>query len=104
MGAYCDLFKKIEAKKKRSMTKAKKESVDSKEMRDLRSELKEEHEMRMQLREQVAELEAKNARLHENRQAVYFGLIVERNDLMTRIMRIDMRITALGFKAPPPVQ
>lgn len=75
-------------------------SDDSREMRDLRKELKEEKGWRQRLWEEVEGLKRDNARFAEFQTAMYESFIIERNDLAVRISRIDQRIKALGFEAP----
>lgn len=69
-------------------------------IRDLRAEVKEEHDWRMRLSETVRTLEAQAKQAEATIDQMYTDLIGERNELMTRVGRIDVRIRALGFRAP----
>lgn len=78
------------------MTKVK-EPISPKELSDLKSELKEEKEWRMRLHGEVDELTKQRADSKSLNAAIVNGLVTERIDLVSRILRIDARIMALGF-------
>lgn len=66
------------------------------EIRDLRAELKEEHEWRMRLHDEVAALKANlDARTLE-KVRLLDALQVERDMLLARVQQIELRCEALG--------
>ena len=66
----------------------------------LKSEIKEEHDWRMRLHEEVKELRDSIAKMVIQRDTMWYSLMSERFDLEARIQRIDMRLRTLGFKPP----
>lgn len=67
------------------------------EIRDLRAELKEEHEWRMRLHEEVAALKADVAARTLEKRRLIDSLIAERNELVTRAQSIELCCEGLGF-------
>jgi hypothetical protein len=70
------------------------------DLRSANSEVKEYRDMTDRRREEVQQLEKTNADLNSVRVSLYRACIQERTDLVGRILRIDQRIRALGFRAP----
>lgn len=75
----------------------KKIEIDSQELKDLRSELKEEHDWRVRLHGEVEDLKESDSR----RRLAHNLLVTERNELATRIQQINIIVQSLGFDVAP---
>ena len=73
------------------------------ELRSAQEEIKEYQEFRLRDREDNKRLKEFKRHLELRCRDIYCGLMAERADLEGRMWRIDQRIRACGYKAPPDV-
>ena len=72
-------------------------------LRSAQGEIKEYQEFCRHDREENKRLKESKRHLEMRCQDIYCGLMAERADLEGRMWRIDQRIRACGYKAPPDV-
>jgi len=78
-------------------TEAKQEAPKPKDDRALQAELREEHEWRMRLHDEVASLKQENEKLLERSTCSVQSILIERDELMARVNRLEMRCRGLGI-------